>query len=75
MSWESEFQAGAGVDPGTLALFSASLVALAILLFVGWVGVTQYQSWRAGRQPAYNAFRSLLVATMLAMLIGFYVRP
>ena len=34
MSWESEFQAGSGVDPGTLALFSASLVALAILIFV-----------------------------------------
>lgn len=75
MSWESEFQAAGGVDPGTLALFSASLVAVAVLLFVGWAGVSQYQSWRAGRQDAYHAFRTLLMATLLAMLIGFYVRP
>jgi integrating conjugative element protein (TIGR03758 family) len=75
LSWESEFQAGAGVDPGTLALLSASLVALAILLFVGWVGVTQYQGWRAGSQSAYQALRTLLVSTLLAMLIGFYIRP
>lgn len=75
MSWQSDFQAGSGVDPGTVALFSASLVAVSILLFVGWVGVSQYQAWRAGRQDAYAALRSLLIATLLAMLIGFYVRP
>ncbi len=63
------------MSPATLALFSASLVAVSILLFVGWVGVSQYQAWRAGRQDSYSAMRALLIATLLAMLIGFYVRP
>ena len=75
MNWEGAFQAGAGLAPGTLALFIASMVAAAFLLFVSWVGIAQFQAWRAGRQEAFSAFWTLIMATVITMLVGFYVRP
>ncbi len=75
MNWEGQFQAGAGIAPGVLAMYAASLVAVSILLFLAWVGITQFQAWRSGRQDAFPAFWTLTMATVLAMLIGFFVRP
>ncbi len=75
MNWKTVFQAGAGIAADTLALFIASLVAVSFLLFVSWVGVTQFQAWRGGRQEAFPAFWTLLMATMITMLVGFYVSP
>ena len=68
------FQAASGVTASTLLLAIASMVLLLAFVWVMWVTLGTFRAWQDGRASLFDLTWSALRASIILMVLGFYLR-
>jgi integrating conjugative element protein (TIGR03758 family) len=68
------FQAGSGVTPSTLLTAIASLVIVLAFVWVMWVTLGTFRAWQNGQAVLFDVVWSALRASIVLMVLGFYLR-
>ena len=68
------FQAGSGVAPSTLLTAIASVVLVLVFVWVMWVTVGFFRAWQDGQATVFDLTWSTLRASIVLMVLGFYLR-
>ena len=68
------FQAGSGVTPGTLLTAIASMVMVLAFVWVIWITLGTFRAWQEGQVTILDVSWSALRASIILMVLGFYLR-
>ena len=68
------FRAASGVTASTLLLAIASIVLLLAFVWVMWVTLGTFRAWQDGRASLFDLTWSALRASIILMVLGFYLR-
>lgn len=68
------FQVGSGVEASTLLLAIASIVVLLAFIWVVWVTLGTFRAWQDGNASLFDVAWSALRASIVLMVLGFYLR-
>ena len=68
------FQAGSGVTPSTLLTGIASVVLVLAFVWVIWVTLGTFRAWQNGQVALFDVVWSALRASIVLMVLGFYLR-
>ncbi len=68
------FQAGSGVTPATLLIGIASVVLMLAFIWVIWVSLGTFRAWQSGQVVLLDLVWSVLRASIVLMVLGFYLR-
>ena len=68
------FQAGSGFTPATLLTGIASVVLVLAFVWVMWVSVGTFRAWQNGQVVLFDVIWSALRASIVLMVLGFYLR-
>ena len=71
---QGAFQAGSGVAPGTLLTAIASMTLVLAFVWVVWVTVGTFRAWQAGQATVFDLTWNTLRASIVLMVLGFYLR-
>ncbi len=71
---QGAFQAGSGVAPGTLLTAIASMVLALAFVWVVWVSIGTFRAWQAGQATILDLTWNALRASIVLMVLGFYLR-
>ena len=69
------FAAAAHHPPDAVLRSIAAIVITLFVLWVVWVAWGNYRAWTTGDVSVFDMLWSVLRATVLLMLLGFYLRP
>jgi len=73
-SQNTAFQAGSGVTPSTLLTGIASVVLVLAFVWVIWVTLGTFRAWQNGQAVLFDVVWSALRASIVLMVLGFYLR-
>ncbi len=68
------FQAGSGVSPETMLTAIASVVLVLVFIWVIWVSLGTFRAWQNGQIVLFDVIWSTLRASIVLMVLGFYLR-
>ena len=68
------FQAGSGFTPATLLTGIASVVLVLAFIWVIWVTLGTFRAWQSGQVVLFDVVWSMLRASIVLMVLGFYLR-
>jgi integrating conjugative element protein (TIGR03758 family) len=68
------FEAGSGVGPTALLTAIAAMVLLLTMVWVVWVTLGTFRAWQEGQATVFDLAWSSLRASMILMVLGFYLR-
>ncbi len=68
------FQAGSGVTPTTLLTGIAGVVLVLAFVWVIWVTLGTFRAWQGGQVAVFDLVWSALRASIVLMVLGFYLR-
>jgi integrating conjugative element protein (TIGR03758 family) len=68
------FQAGSGSTPATLLTGIASVVLVLAFVWVIWVSLGTFRAWQNGQAVLFDVVWSVLRASIVLMVLGFYLR-
>ncbi|MCG8023590.1 MAG: TIGR03758 family integrating conjugative element protein [Candidatus Thiodiazotropha endolucinida] len=68
------FQAGSGFTPATLLTGIASVVLVLAFVWVIWVLLGAFRAWQNGQVVLFDVVWSALRASIVLMVLGFYLR-
>lgn len=68
------FQAGSGATPSTLLTGIASVVLVLAFVWVIWVTLGTFRAWQNGQVALFDVVWSALRASIVLMVLGFYLR-
>ncbi len=68
------FQAGSGVTATTLLVGIASIILLLAFVWVVWVTLGTFRAWQDGNASLFDLAWSALRASIILMVLGFYLR-
>ena len=68
------FQAGSGFTPATLLTGIASIVLMLAFIWVMWVSLGTFRAWQNGQAVLFDVAWSALRASIVLMVLGFYLR-
>ena len=68
------FQAGSGVTATTLLVGIASIILLLAFVWVVWVTLGTFRAWQHGNASLFDLAWSALRASIILMVLGFYLR-
>ena len=68
------FQAGSGITPETLLTSIASVVLVLAFVWVIWVTLGTFQAWQDGQVGVFDLTWGLLRASIVLLVLGFYLR-
>ncbi len=68
------FQAGSGVPPATLLIAIASVILMLAFIWVIWVSLGTFRAWQNGQVALFDVVWSTLRASIVLMVLGFYLR-
>ncbi|MCB1753439.1 MAG: TIGR03758 family integrating conjugative element protein [Gammaproteobacteria bacterium] len=68
------FQAGSGVTPAALMTGIASVVLVLAFVWVIWVALGTFRAWQSGQVVLFDLVWSALRASIVLMVLGFYLR-
>ncbi len=71
---DAAFQAGSGVTPATLLTGIASIILLLTFIWVIWVSLGTFRAWQNGQIALFDVVWSTLRASIVLMVLGFYLR-
>lgn len=71
---QGAFQAGSGVAPATLLAAIASMVLVLAFVWVVWVSMGTFRAWQAGQATIFDLAWNALRASIVLMVLGFYLR-
>ena len=72
---EAAFSAGAAVPPQTVLLTIALIAALLYLTWLAWIAQAQYRAWVEHRITLFDLTWTVLRASILVLLVGYFLRP
>jgi len=68
------FQAGSGIAPGTLLNGIAAVVMVLVFIWVIWVSIGTLRAWQDGQVGVFDLVWSTLRASIVLLVLGFYLR-
>ncbi len=68
------FQAGSGVTATALLVGIASIILLLGFVWVVWVTLGTFRAWQDGNASLFDLAWSALRASIILMVLGFYLR-
>ena len=68
------FQAGSGVPAAALLTGIAGLVVLLVFVWVIWVTLGTFRAWQDGQVSVLDLAWSALRASIVLLVLGFYLR-
>ena len=68
------FQAGSGITPGILLTGIAGVVLVLAFVWVIWVSLGTFRAWQNGQVALFDVAWSALRASIVLMVLGFYLR-
>ena len=68
------FQAGSGFTPATLSTGIASIILVLAFVWTIWVTLGTFRAWQNGQMVLFDLAWSILRASIVLMVLGFYVR-
>ena len=71
---DTAFQAGSGVTPATLLNGIASVILVLAFIWVIWVSLGTFRAWQSGQVVLFDVIWSTLRASIVLMVLGFYLR-
>ena len=71
---QTAFQAGAGITPGAMLTAIASIVLVLAFVWVIWVALGTFRAWQEGQASVFDLTWSTLRASIVLMVLGFYLR-
>lgn len=71
---DAAFQAGSGVTSATLLTAIASVVIVLAFVWVIWVTLGTFRAWQDGQVGLFDVMWSALRASIVLMVLGFYLR-
>ena len=71
---DAAFQAGSGVTSATLLTAIASVVIVLASVWVVWVTLCTFRAWQDGQVGIFDVMWSALRASIVLMVLGFYLR-
>ena len=71
---DAAFQAGSGVSSATLLTAIASVVIVLAFVWVIWVTLGTFRAWQDGQVGIFDVMWSALRASIVLMVLGFYLR-
>ena len=70
----SAFQAGSGVTPNALLIAIASIVMVLAIVWGVWITFGVFRAWQEGQATLFDLTWSVLRASIVLMVLGFYLR-
>ncbi|WP_029134104.1 TIGR03758 family integrating conjugative element protein [Sedimenticola selenatireducens] len=74
LAQNAAFQAGSGVTPSTLLMAIAAIVIVLAFMWVIWVTLGSFRAWQNGQVVLFDVVWSALRASIVLMVLGFYLR-
>jgi len=71
---DAAFQAGSGVTSSTLLTAIASVIIVLAFVWVIWVTLGTFRAWQDGQVGIFDVVWSALRASIVLMVLGFYLR-
>lgn len=71
---QAAFQAAAGVTSSTMLTAIASMVLVLAFIWVIWVTLGTFRAWQEGQATIFDLTWSTLRASIVLMVLGFYLR-
>ena len=71
---QTAFHAGAGIPSTTVLTAVASMVLMLAFVWVIWVVLGVFRAWQEGQVTVFDLAWSALRASIVLMVLGFYVR-
>ena len=71
---DAAFTSGSGVAPAGLLLGIAMIVMTLFTLWTAWVAYAQFQLWQTGQGDLYGFLSTILRASLLLLVLGFFIR-
>ena len=71
---QAAFQDGSGVTPGALLLAIAGVVLVLVIVWVIWVTLGSFRAWQDGQLELFDLIWTTLRASIVLMVLGFYLR-
>ncbi|MCY3885545.1 MAG: TIGR03758 family integrating conjugative element protein [Gammaproteobacteria bacterium] len=71
---EAAFRAGSGLSADTLLFAIAGTIAVLATLWVAWISLGSFRSWRAGDIDIYDLLWQVVRAAIVLMILGYYIR-
>ena len=68
------FQAGAGVGPNAVLIGIASIILVLAFVWVIWVTLGSFRAWQDGKLNLFDLMWMTLRASIILMVLGFYLR-
>lgn len=68
------FEAGSGVTAATLLLAIASIVITLTFVWLLWISFGTFRAWQDGNATLFDLTWSMLRASIVLMVLGFYLR-
>ena len=68
------FQAGSGVTPSVLLTAIGSVVLVLACVWVIWVALGTFRAWQDGQVGMFDLMWSALRASIVLLVLGFYLR-
>ncbi len=71
---QAAFQAASGVSAAVLLLGIASIILLLTFVWVVWVTLGTFRAWQDGNASLFDVAWSAIRASIILMVLGFYLR-
>jgi len=71
---QTAFQAGSGVTSSTMLTAIASMVLVLAFVWVIWVSIGTFRAWQEGQVTVFDLTWNVLRASVVLMVLGFYLR-
>jgi integrating conjugative element protein (TIGR03758 family) len=71
---QAVFQAGAGISANVVLIGIASMVMVLIFVWALWVTFGTFRAWQDGSASLFDLAWSALRASIIVMVLGFYLR-
>lgn len=68
------FEAGSGVTPSELLIAIASIVIVLTFIWVIWISLGSFRAWRDGQVGMFDLMWNAIRASIVLMVLGFYLR-
>jgi integrating conjugative element protein (TIGR03758 family) len=71
---DAVFQSGSGVAPATLLTAIAACVLVLAFVWVIWITLSTFRAWQDGQVWLLEVSWSAIRASIVLMVLGFYLR-
>jgi len=77
LAQQDAFTSGAGgsASMGDFSLVFSLIAATMILLFAGWLIISEFRAWSVNKIDLYEFLWATVRVLLVVIIFGFYIRP